>query len=85
MRKPTAYDIKNSGVLGQYFFSPDTMIFFRQTMRSFKTDWHNKPERIVRLYAPMIDSTGTRVGTTERLLKIEGDFFDGANLVEVTA
>lgn len=85
MKIPTVTDIKDSGVLGPYFFSRDTMRFFRQTMRSFKTEWHDKQEQIVRLYAPMKDSTGERVGTTERLLKIEGDFFNGSNLVEVTS
>ena len=85
MRIPTATDIKDSGVLGQYFFSRDTMYFFRQTMRSFKTEWHDKQERIVRLYAPMKDSLGERVGMTERFLKIEGDFFNGSNLKEVSA
>jgi len=85
MRIPTALDIKDSGVLGQHYFSRDTMRFFGQTMRSFKTEWHDKQERIVRLYAPMRASTGELVGMTERLFKIEGDFFNGSNLVEVTA
>lgn len=82
---PTAKDIKDSGVLGPLFFCPDTMRFFGQTMRSFKTEWHDKEERIVRIYAPTRDNTGALVGTTERLLKIEGDFFNGSNLSERTS
>lgn len=85
MRIPTAADIKDSGVLGEYFFSLDTMRFFQQTLRNFKTEWYNKQASVVRLYAPMKDRHGELVGTTERFVRIEGDFFDGSNLVEVKA
>ena len=71
MQKPTISNIKQSGVLGEHFFSRDTLRFFGQTMSSFKTDWHNNDKGIVRLYAPMRDHTGQRIGTTERYLKIK--------------
>lgn len=77
MKKPTIYEIKRSGVLGKYFFNRDTLRFFGQTMSSFKTDWHNKDQGIVRVYAPMRDHTGQRIGTTERFIDV--------NLMEVTA
>ena len=70
MQKPTITNIKQSGVLGEYFFSRDTLRFFGQTMSSFKTDWHNKDKGIVRIYAPMRDHTGERMGTTERFVDI---------------
>ena len=68
--KPTVYDIKQSLALGPHFFSRDTLRFFGQTMSSFKTDWHNKDQGIVRVYAPMRDHTGQRMGTTERFVDI---------------
>ena len=70
MKKPTVTNIKQSGVLGEHFFSRDTLRFFGQTMSSFKTDWHNKDQGIVRIYAPMRDHTGQRMGTTERFVDI---------------
>jgi len=73
MQKPTITQIKQSGVLGQYFFSRDTLRFFGQTMSSFKTDWQDKDNGIVRLYAPMIDYLGDNVGTTERFLQVESN------------
>jgi len=73
MQKPTITQIKQSGVLGQYFFSRDTLRFFGQTMSSFKTDWQDKDNGIVRLYAPMIDYLGENVGTTERFLQVESN------------
>jgi hypothetical protein len=76
--KPTVYDIKQSLALGSHFFSRDTLRFFGQTMSSFKTDWHNKDKGIVRIYAPMRDHTGQRMGTTER-------FVDINTFMEVTA
>jgi len=72
MQKPTITNIKQSGVLGEYFFSRDTLRFFGQTMSSFKTDWYDKDSGIVRLYAPMIIN-GDNVGTTERFVQIECD------------
>tara|TARA_R100000951_G_scaffold72918_1_gene61384 strand:+ start:45 stop:278 length:234 start_codon:yes stop_codon:yes gene_type:complete len=68
--KPTVYDIKQSLALGPHFFSRDTLRFFGQTMSSFKTDWHNKDQGIVRVYAPMRDHAGQRMGTTERFVDI---------------
>ena len=73
MKKPTITQIKQSGVLGEYFFSRDTLRFFGQTMSSFKTDWQDKDNGIVRLYAPMIDYLGDNVGTTERFLQVESN------------
>jgi len=78
MQKPTITNIKQSGVLGEYFFSRDTLRFFGQTMSSFKTEWYDKDKGIVRVYAPMRDHTGQRMGTTER-------FVDINTLMEVTA
>ena len=72
MQKPTITQIKQSGVLGEYFFSRDTLRFFGQTMSSFKTDWHDINNGIIRLYAPMIID-GDNVGTTERFVQIECD------------
>tara|TARA_R110000850_G_scaffold196242_2_gene322665 strand:- start:559 stop:822 length:264 start_codon:yes stop_codon:yes gene_type:complete len=72
MQKPTITQIKQSGVLGEYFFSRDTLRFFGQTMSSFKTDWQDKDSGIVRLYAPMFIG-GDNVGTTERFVKIKCD------------
>ena len=71
--KPTVYDIKQSLALGPHFFSRDTLRFFGQTMSSFKTDWQDKDNGIVRLYAPMIDYLGDNVGTTERFLQVESN------------
>ena len=73
MQKPTITQIKQSGVLGEYFFSRETLRFFGQTMSSFKTDWQDKDNGIVRLYAPMIDYLGDNVGTTERFLQVESN------------
>jgi hypothetical protein len=71
MQKPTISNIKQSGVLGEHFFSRDTLRFFGQTMSSFKTEWYDKDQGILRLYAPMRDHTGERMGTTVRYLKIK--------------
>jgi hypothetical protein len=78
MKKPTIYEIKQSGVLGHHFFSRDTLRFFGQTMSSFKTDWHNKDQGILRLYTTRRDSHGQKMGITER-------FIDVNNWVKVTA
>jgi hypothetical protein len=32
---------------------------------------------ILCLYAPVKDSTGTKVGTTKRLIKVNGDSYNG--------
>jgi hypothetical protein len=76
--KPTAQSIRESLALGPYFFSKDTLRFFGQTMHSFKVEWHDKEQGIIRLFAPM-KSDGKRVGTTERLI----DVSDPANFKEV--
>jgi len=76
--KPSVQSIRDSLALGPYFFSEDTLNFFGQTMRSFKVEWHDKEEGIVRLFAPM-KSDGKRVGTTERFI----DVSDAANFKEV--
>ena len=78
MKKPTIYEIKQSGVLGEYFFSRDTLRFFGQTMASFKVDWQNKNQGIVRVYATIRNSRGQPMGETER-------FVDINNWVEVEA
>ena len=70
MKKPTPADIKRAGVLGEFFFSPDTLRFFGQTMRSFKTEWWHRNSGVVRLHAPVTDSDGQHVGTTERFVRI---------------
>jgi hypothetical protein len=70
MKKPTPTDIKRAGVLGEFFFSPDTLRFFGQTMRSFKTEWWDRDSGVVRVHAPVRDSDGLLVGTTERFVRI---------------
>tara|TARA_B110000444_G_scaffold234369_1_gene244611 strand:- start:371 stop:607 length:237 start_codon:yes stop_codon:yes gene_type:complete len=69
MKKPTVSDIREAGILGAYFFSKDTMRFFGQTMRSFKTEWNDKEKAIVRLFAPSFQD-GKLMGTTERLIDV---------------
>lgn len=71
MQKPTITNIKQSGVLGEHFFSRNTLRFFGQKMSSFKTDWHDKDKGILLLYAPIRDHTGTKIGITKRYLKIK--------------
>jgi hypothetical protein len=80
MNKPTVTQIKDSGVLGEYFFSRDTLKFFNQSVSSFTTAWIDRDANVVCLYAPVRDSTGAKVGTTKRYIKVNGD-----NLTEVTA
>jgi hypothetical protein len=80
MKKPTVTQIKESGVLGEYFFSRDTLKFFNQSVSDFTTAWIDRDASVVCLYAPVKDSTGAKVGTTKRYIKVNGD-----NLTEVTA
>jgi hypothetical protein len=80
MKKPTVTQIKESGVLGKYFFSRDTLKFFNQSLSDFTTAWIHMDAGIICLYAPVKDSTGAKVGTTKRLIKVDGD-----NLAEVIA
>jgi hypothetical protein len=42
MKKPTVTQIKDSGVLGEYFFSRDTLKFFNQSVSSFTTAWFDR-------------------------------------------
>lgn len=70
MKKPTIYEIKQSGVLGEYFFDRASLRFFGQTMASFKIDWHNKGKGIVRVYATIRDSRGQKMGETERFVDV---------------
>ena len=79
MKKPTVTQIKQSGVLGEYFFSRDTLRFFNQTVSSFTSAWFDKDKSVVCLFAPVRDSAGVKVGTTKRFIKVDGD-----NLTEVT-
>jgi len=67
--KPTVQSIRESLALGPYFFSKDTLKFFGQTMRSFKVEWHDKGQGVIRLFAP-IRSKGRIVGTTECFLDV---------------
>ena len=55
-------------------YSRDTLRFFGQTMSSFKTEWYDKDKGIVRVYAPMRDHTGERMGTTERFVDINDSY-----------
>jgi hypothetical protein len=80
MKKPTVTQIKDSGVLGEHFFSRDTLQFFNQSLSDFTTAWFDREASVVCLYAPVKDSTGTKVGTTKRLIKVNGD-----SLTEVIA
>ena len=58
---PSPQDIRRSGILGAYFFSDETLRFWGQSMRSFKTEWHDKNKDIVRLFAPSYDNEGRNV------------------------
>lgn len=69
MRKPTIHDVKHSGALGPYYFSRETMRFFNQTMRDFRTDWHDKERGILRIFAR--GSIGFDVkGVSERFIDV---------------
>ena len=67
---PSPQDIREAGILGAYFFSDDTLRFWGQTMRSFKTEWHDANKNIVRLFAPSYDRKGRKMHTTERLIDV---------------
>ena len=73
MRKPTPSQIKESGALGEFFFSPDTMRFLGQTMRSFRTQWLDRDNGVVCLMAPSYDHEGTYMGMTRRLIQVTGN------------
>ena len=87
IKKPTPTEIKESEVLGQYFFSRDTMRDQGQRMKDFKTEWACIARGIVRLYAPkqgrFLPSSPMMYGTTERFIKVTCDYdngFDGLEL-----
>ena len=67
---PSPQDIREAGILGAYFFSDATLSFWGQTMRSFKTEWHDENRDIVRLFAPSYDREGRKMHTTERLIDV---------------
>jgi hypothetical protein len=46
MKKPTVTQIKDSGVLGEYFFSRDTLKFFNQSVSSFTTAWFDRDNSV---------------------------------------
>jgi hypothetical protein len=46
MKKPTVTQIKDSGVLGEYFFSRDTLKFFNQSLSSFTTAWFDRDNSV---------------------------------------
>ncbi len=84
MKKPTIYEIKRSGVLGEYFFSRDSLRFFGQTMSSFKVEWHDKAQGIVMVYAPIRDSFGNKMGYAQFLSMFQTQrFIDVNNWAEV--
>jgi hypothetical protein len=73
MRKPTPSQIKESGVLGEFFFSPDTMRFFGQTMKCFRTQWFDRDNGVVCIMAPSLDREGNVMGITRRFIQVNGD------------
>jgi len=77
MKKPTPKQIKESGVLGYYFFRRSTMRFHGQRMTDFKTEWACREQGIVRLYAPCRDWRGGKTLLTERWVKVDGDRIRG--------
>ena len=68
MKKPTPQQIKKSGVLGLNFFDRNSMGFFNQKMTDFKTEWHDKDKKIVRIFAPARDNDGVIRFFTERFV-----------------
>lgn len=78
MKKPTPTQIKQSGVLGEHFFSRRTMQFCGQRMTDFKTEWACREQGIVRLYAPCRDWMGGKTLLTERWVKVDGDSIRGS-------
>lgn len=85
MRKPTPSEIKQSGVLGEHFFSRNTLRFFGQSMTTFKTEWACREEGIVRLYAPCYDFSGERTGITERWVKVSDEGISHDYMLELNA
>jgi hypothetical protein len=61
----------------------DTLKFFNQSLSSFTTAWFDRDNSIVCLYAPVRDSTGTKVGTTKRLIKVNGDNLNGGDSMNI--
>ena len=66
----TIYEIKErTEKTSPYFFTRQTLKFFGQTMRSFKV--YKQKDGKYLISAPMVDRTGKRVGTTERMFNPE--------------
>jgi hypothetical protein len=70
MRKPTPSQIKQSGILGEHFFTRATLEFYRQTMASFTTQWINKKEGVVLLSAPLAGESGNVIFMTRRYVQV---------------
>jgi len=68
MKKPTIAQIKRSEVLGPYFLSPSTMMFFKQRLSDFKTEWQDEPKGILRVFTPW--KSGHLA--TQRLVDVSG-------------
>ncbi len=65
MDTPTIYDIKeNTFRNSPYFFSPKTLKFFGQTLKSFKV--RKSPSGRIFIYAPMRDRDNRFMGFTFR-------------------
>ncbi len=73
MRKPTVTQIKQSGILGEHFFTRSTLKFHRQTMASFSTQWLNKRTGVVLLSAPSPGESGYVVYMTRRYVRVCAD------------
>lgn len=68
-KKPKPSDIKANGVLGKYFFDRKTLNFNGQRMVDFKTEWADKDNAIVRLYATKY-LEGKQNGITEQFVDV---------------
>jgi len=65
----TIYDIKYRLVDSEYFFTPKTIKYFVQTLRSFKV--YKQKDGKYFITAPMIDRfTGKHIGNTERIFNV---------------
>ena len=82
IKKPTPTEIKESEVLGEFFFSRDTMKCHGQRMKDFKTEWYDIARGIIRLYAPL--PYGINHTTTERFIKVTCDYDNGFDGLELT-
>ena len=73
MRKPTVLQIKQSGILGEHFFTRATLKFHKQTMASFTTQWLNKRTGVVLLSAPLAGESGNVIFMTRRYVRVCAD------------